>query len=121
MASYGISALCINGNPSFRNSRENYAQGTRAVESIVRLLADQGGIDPARVGMGGLSYGSEVTMWTLMHSDLLAAASVSSSAVTPNWYLFNSLRDGFRRGVEIGRASLRARVCQLVEIPVVAV
>src|SRR3546814_11214474 len=81
MASYGISALCINGNPSFRNSRENYAQGTRAVESIVRLLADQGGIDPARVGMGGLSYGSEVTMWTLMHSDLLAAASVSSSAV----------------------------------------
>src|SRR3546814_8214057 len=49
MASYGISALCINGNPSFRNSRENYAQGTRAVESIVRLLADQGGIDPARV------------------------------------------------------------------------
>src|SRR3546814_2190126 len=50
--------------------------------------------------MGGLSYGSEVTMWTLMHSDLLAAASVSSSAVTPNWYLFNSLRDGFRKVVE---------------------
>lgn len=100
MASHGISALCINGNPSFKDARENYAQGTRAVEGIVRLLAEQGEIDPGRVGMGGLSYGSEVTMWTLMHSDLLAAASVSSSAVTPNWYLFNSLRDGFRTVVE---------------------
>ena len=96
MASFGISSLCINRSPAYVDTSENYAQGKRAVESVVRLLAGQGAIDPARVGMGGLSYGSEVTMWTLMHSDVLRAASVSSPAITPNWYLFNSLRDGFR-------------------------
>lgn len=96
MASAGISALCINGNPAFKDAAENYAQATRAVESVVNLLAGQGEIDPTRVGMGGLSYGSEVTMWTLMRSELLAAASVSSPSITPNWYLFNSLRGGFR-------------------------
>lgn len=92
LAAHGISALCINGNPSFKDARENYAQGTRAVESVVRLLADAGEIDPMKVGMGGLSYGSEVTLWTLMHSDVVRAASVSSPSVTPTWYLFNSLR-----------------------------
>lgn len=100
LATHGISALCINGNPSFKDAQENYAQGSRAVESVVRLLADAGAIDPTKVGMGGLSYGSEVTLWTLMHSDVVTAASVSSPSVTPNWYLFNSLRAGFRQVAE---------------------
>lgn len=100
LAARGISALCINGNSAFEDARENYAQATRAVESVVRLLADAGAIDPARVGMGGLSYGSEVTLWTLMHSDVVTAASVGSPSVTPTWYLFNSLRDGFRQVAE---------------------
>lgn len=100
LATHGISALCINGNPSFKDAQENYAQGTRAVESVVRLLADAGAIDPTNVGMGGLSYGSEVTLWTLMHSDVVTAASVSSPSVTPSWYLFNSLRAGFRQVAE---------------------
>ena len=97
LATHGISALCINGNSSFQDARENYAQGTRAVESVVRLLGEAGAIDTTKVGMGGLSYGSEVTLWTLMHSDVVRAASVSSPSVTPTWYLFNSLREGFRK------------------------
>jgi dipeptidyl aminopeptidase/acylaminoacyl peptidase len=48
------------------------------------------------VGMGGLSYGSEVTLWTLAHSDVVSAASVSSISPTPAYYLFNSLRAAFR-------------------------
>src|SRR3546814_11655203 len=51
-------------------------------------------IDRARVGMGGLSFGSEVTLWTATHSDLLAAASITSPSIEPNYYLFNTLRDG---------------------------
>jgi len=95
MAAHGISALCINTNPSYLDGVESHAQGARAVESVVRHLAGQGAVDPGRVGMGGLSYGSEVTMWTLMYSDVLSAASVSTPTITPNWYLFNSLREGF--------------------------
>lgn len=96
LASDGISALCINANPGYLDVVRYYDQGLSAVKGAVNLLAKRGRIDPARVGMGGLSYGSEVTMWTLMRSHLLSAASISSPSLTPNWYLFNSLRKGFR-------------------------
>lgn len=96
LAGHGISALCINGNPGFQDVTRYYDQGRLAVESVVEMLAGEGRIDPARVGMGGLSYGSEVTTWTLMQSEVLAAASIASPSLTRNWYLFNSLRDEFR-------------------------
>lgn len=99
LASYGISALCINGNPGYIDVVRYYDQGLSAVKGAVDMLAKRGRIDSARVGMGGLSYGSEVTMWTLMRSHLLSAASISSPSLTPNWYLFNSLRKGFRNVV----------------------
>ncbi|KZC18767.1 dipeptidyl aminopeptidase [Rhodanobacter denitrificans] len=99
LAGYGISALCINGNPGYLDVVRYYDQGLSAVKGAVDALARSGRIDPSRVGMGGLSFGSEVTMWTLMRSDLLSAASISSPSLTPNWYLFNSLREGFRDGV----------------------
>src|SRR5690606_20916632 len=33
------------------------------------------------------------TFWTLMHTDLLAAASVASPSLEPNYFLFATLRD----------------------------
>lgn len=99
LAGHGISALCINANPGYLDVVRYYDQGLSAVKGAVDSLAGSGRIDPSRVGMGGLSYGSEVTMWTLMRSGLLSAASVASPSLTPNWYLFNSLREGFRTGV----------------------
>ena len=97
LAEDGISALCINAIPEYRlDPVARYDQGRAAVESVVKLLSTEGRIDPSRVGMGGLSYGSEVTLWTLAHSDVVSAASVSSISVTPTYYLFNSLRGAFR-------------------------
>lgn len=96
LAGDGIYALCINANPGYVDVIKYYDQGLSAVRGAVKLLARRGRIDPARVGMGGLSYGSEVTMWTLMRSRLLSAASITSPSLTPNWYRFNSLRKGFR-------------------------
>ena len=97
LAEDGISALCINAISGVGLGLvAHYDQGRTAVESIVKLLSTEGRIDRTRVGMGGLSYGSEVTLWTLEHSDVVSAASVSSSSVTPTYYLFNSLRDAFR-------------------------
>lgn len=96
LAESGISALCINGNPGYVDVVEHYGQGLLAVDSVVELLAEGGEVDATRIGMGGLSYGGEATMWTMMHSDLLSAASIASPSISPNWYLFNSLRDSFR-------------------------
>lgn len=93
LAEQGISALCINSNPGYREAVENYGQGLMAVESVVELLAAKGEIDRSRVGMGGLSYGSEVAMWTAMHSDVLTVASVSGVSVTRTFQLFNTLRE----------------------------
>jgi dipeptidyl aminopeptidase/acylaminoacyl peptidase len=100
LAEQGISSLCINALPGFPNDFvERHDPARTAIESVVALLAGQGKIDPARVGMGGLSYGGEVTLWTLAHSDVVRVASVSSISLTPSYYLYNSLSDEVRSTV----------------------
>lgn len=90
MAEQGISTLCINA-PSFSaNADERYDVGRSAVESAVERLASEGRIDRSKIGMGGLSFGSEVTMWTLIHSDVIAAASMASPTTSPMYYLLGS-------------------------------
>lgn len=91
LAENGIAALCINAAPLSDDAVARYQQGLSSVEGAVKLLARQEAIDPARVGMGGLSFGSEVTVWAAMHSDLLRAISVSSPVVTPMGSLMLSL------------------------------
>lgn len=92
LAEEGISALCINQAPYRRDAVERYNLGLRAVASIIDRLASEGEIDRSRVGMGGLSYGTEVTLWTLSEANLLHAASVTSPMISPNYYLLNSLK-----------------------------
>ena len=90
MAEQGISTLCINA-PSFSpDADKRYSMGQSAVESAVHLLTSEGRIDGSKVGMGGLSFGSEVTMWTLIHSHVVTAASVSSPTTSEMYYLLGS-------------------------------
>ena len=102
LAEHGVSALCINYiAPMPADVVERSDQGLSAVKSAVDLLASQGKIDRTRVGMGGLSFGSEIALWVATRSDLLAAVSVTSPAVSPIYYLFNSLkRDSFTAGLK---------------------
>jgi len=100
LAEHGISALCINGLPGYHDFVQRIGQGQLAVESVVKYLAAAGRINPSRVGMGGLSYGSEATLWTAIHSNVLAVASVSTPVTDQTYYLFNSLRPGFRSGLK---------------------
>ena len=98
LAENGISALCINSAPYRLDAVERYGQGLSAVKSAIDLLASKGEIDRTRVGMGGLSFGTEITLWTVMKSDLLAAASVTSVGMSRNYYLFGSMRgDAFSK------------------------
>jgi dipeptidyl aminopeptidase/acylaminoacyl peptidase len=107
LARAGISALCINRAPTRRDAVQRYEAGRLAAESAVALLAASGDIDPDKVGMGGLSFGSEVAMWTAMHSGLLSAVSVSSPMPTSTFQLVGSLRgdaffDSLRRNWQAG-------------------
>jgi dipeptidyl aminopeptidase/acylaminoacyl peptidase len=94
LAGSGMAVACINLAPA--NGVEDflgrYPQGLRAVRSLVESLDELGIVDPRRVGMAGLSFGSEVTMWTLFNSDLLAAAAIASSQIEPTYYWFSAVR-----------------------------
>lgn len=83
LAENGIAALCINAAPLQDDAVERYEQGRAAVESVVNYLASRGDIDSARVGMGGLSFGAEVAMWTAMNSRVPSAISVSTPVISP--------------------------------------
>lgn len=93
LAQAGISALCINRLPGYTmDAVERHGEGMAAVESVVDMLAAEGEIDRARVGMGGLSFGGAVTLWTVTGSDVLAAASVANPVVSPLYYLIGSMK-----------------------------
>lgn len=99
LAEAGISTLCI-PEPPLAGVPERYDRALTAVGSVVDLLAGEGVVDRKRVGMGGLSYGSEVTMWVAMHSDLLAAASVTAPSLSPMYYWMNLAKgDKFAKAI----------------------
>ncbi len=101
LAQAGISVLCINRRPGYTmDAVRRYGQGMAAVEGAVDRLARDGEIDRTRVGMGGLSFGAEVTMWTLTNSRLLAAASVATPVLSPFYYVIGSIKGkAFRKGL----------------------
>ncbi|MDZ3831947.1 MAG: Atxe2 family lasso peptide isopeptidase [Sphingopyxis sp.] len=103
LAANGIAALCINARPGGASARASYEIGLETVRAAIGYLAEHGDIDPARVGMGGLSFGSEVSMWTATHSDLLRAVSIASVQMEPAYYWFNA-----RPGREMFTANLQA-------------
>lgn len=86
MAEQGISTLCINEPSVPASADERYGIAQSAIESAIDRLAAEGAIDRAKVGMGGLSFGSEVTMWVLIHSRAIAAASVASPSASSMYY-----------------------------------
>lgn len=94
LAESGIAALCVNKArmEGPQDALANDRAAAEGVAAIVRRLESEGRVDPKRVGMGGLSFGSEATLWTAFNTDLLAALSVSSPALEPAYYWFNGIR-----------------------------
>jgi dipeptidyl aminopeptidase/acylaminoacyl peptidase len=91
LAENGIAALCINAAPLQDDAVKRFELGRAAVESATDYLASRGDIDPARVGMGGLSFGAEVAMWAAMNSRVPCAISVSNPVFSPLGRLLFSL------------------------------
>lgn len=91
----GIAALCVNQgrfDPAHQDSVAMYERALEGIASAIDMLAERGTIDRERIGMGGVSFGSEVTMWVAMESDLLSAVSIATPPMTPNWYWFHVSR-----------------------------
>jgi dipeptidyl aminopeptidase/acylaminoacyl peptidase len=110
LAAHGIAALCIQRTaaaPGGSDNVDQYVQALSGVEAIVDRLDALGLIDRQRIGMGGLSFGGEVTAWALMNSPLLAAASISSTLFEPTYWWFNGvagrdIHDGVRSMWQLG-------------------
>lgn len=94
LAASGIAALCINRDPGLAGGGDNveaYRVAASAIAAIIGELSGQGRIDASRVGMGGVSFGGEVTAWLAMHTKLLKVAAVANVMVTPTYYWFNAV------------------------------
>lgn len=86
LAASGIAVLCIsapqNDDPS---AVADYRTALSGIKAAIEILAARG-VDRRKVGMGGFSFGAEVTMWTIMNSDLLAAASIATPSLSETYY-----------------------------------
>ena len=86
----GIAALCIDAAPDRADAIERFEEGRMAIASAVDLLASRGEIDPHRVGVGGLSAGAEVALWTATQSRTVHAVSIATPVIAPSFYLLMS-------------------------------
>jgi dipeptidyl aminopeptidase/acylaminoacyl peptidase len=101
LAAAGIVSVCVNATRAAAGDDNvgRYRAAEEGVRTLIDLLAGRGLIDGGRVGMGGLSFGSEVTMWIAMHTGLIAAASVASPQFEPANYWFNNVRGRDHRDI----------------------
>lgn len=93
LAAAGVAVLCVNAAAmqAPQDARRSYDLALGGIEAVIDLLANEGRIDRARVGMSGLSFGSEVAMWVARRSDLLAAISIASVQIEPGYYWANAV------------------------------
>jgi len=122
LAEKGIAALCINRvntGPGGNDNVADYRYALAGITTIVDRLDRRGLIDCSRIGMGGLSFGGETTLWVATHSDLLAAASTSSTLLEPAYWWFygvkgKDIHDGARDGWGLGAPDKTARRWKMI-------
>lgn len=88
---------------AWRDFRERKS-ALSALEIVVDRLSARGLIDPARVGLTGLSDGAETVWYALIHSNKFAAAAASSGGYSQNfYYLVNARlrREVFQRAANL--------------------
>ncbi len=88
MTDAGFAVVCLTYGPmnTADTAIDNYEAAQASVEAVIGTLGRRGLIDPQRIGMGGLSFGSEVTMWMAMKTRLLAAAAIASPQPSPSGF-----------------------------------
>ncbi|WP_209023787.1 Atxe2 family lasso peptide isopeptidase [Sphingopyxis italica] len=103
LTEHGIAVLCIDAvrAPRAAGMEGSYNLALKTIGSALDELAAQGKIDPSRVGIGGLSFGSSVALWAIRKSRRFAAATIASGQISPHYYWMNALPDrGFTSVLE---------------------
>ena len=97
LANAGIAALCItyppqdsSRAPSEGAALEDYRRAESGIRAALDILARRG-VDTTRVGMGGFSFGAEVTLWLTMNTDILSTASFATPPLSENFYWQHAL------------------------------
>jgi len=92
----GIAVLCADNNlDRYRNFPDRYAFTFEAWKAVIPILEEKYGIDRARVGIAGQSYGAEIAAYSLMHSSIFKAASLGDPTVDPIlYYLYGAGNQG---------------------------
>lgn len=93
LVEHGFAVLCMDRvrAPKDAGTDASYAAALSDIEGALDGLVKDGVVDPARVGIGGLSFGSEVALYAVRKSDRFAAATLSSSQMSPSYYWANAL------------------------------
>ena len=91
----GIAVLCIDAvrAPRAAGMEGSYDLALKTIGAALDGLAAEGKVDPARVGIGGLSFGSSVALWSIRRSTRFAAATVASGQISPHYYWINAIPD----------------------------
>jgi len=89
----GIAVLCMDRvrAPEGSGTDQSYALALSDIDAALDGLVADGLIDGERVGIGGLSFGSEVALWAIRHSRRFAAATLASGQMSPIYYWANAL------------------------------
>jgi len=89
----GIAVLCMDRvrAPEGSGTDQSYALALSDIDAALDGLDADGLIDGERVGIGGLSFGSEVALWAIRHSRRFAAATLASGQMSPIYYWANAL------------------------------
>ena len=90
----GFAVACIS-NPARQPGEtavEDYQGAQAEIEALIAQLDRRQLIDTSRIAMGGLSHGSEVTMWMAMRTAALAAVGTASPQPSPTGFWMNALR-----------------------------
>ena len=93
LAASGIAVLCVNKrpfDPAAPDSVADYRLAASGIATAIDQLVARGLVDRSRVGMQGLSFGSQVTMWVASETSLLRVAAVASGQVEPVSYWYGS-------------------------------
>ena len=95
MAAAGMVVVCANqiarpGKPQEQDAFNDSERALAGIRALIDHLDQRGLVDRGRIGMGGLSFGSEQALWIATHSDLISALSISSGQLEPTYYWMNS-------------------------------
>lgn len=93
LVEHGIAVLCMDRvrAPEGEGTDKSYVLALGDIEAALDGLEANGIIDPNHVGIGGLSFGSEVALWSIRHSDRFTAATLASGQMSPIYYWANAL------------------------------